>query len=203
MKSVSQVLQFAIIIERSWLPPILETQLFQKLDFLWLRISAKRSICEEVPEARFFGWSAGFLLNKFKFLQVGRRDFAIQDDLQTECGEIDVPRYDQGIQKSDATVRGDVEHVRIQEFENRDAHLLITSTALPSHDPEPVFPFQFLSRGCLDYIQQLLGDQPFKLTKRFLLKNRAHMAPFLPFAFFEKQFPDFAEQRYRRTLIFF
>src|SRR2546425_886830 len=48
--------------------------------------------------------------------------------------------------------------------------------------------------------QKILDDQAFKLAKRFLLKNRAQLAPFIPFAFFEKQFPDFSEQRYRRTL---
>ena len=47
MKRVSQVLQFAIVIQRSWLPPISGTQLFQKLDFLWGRISAKRTIFQE------------------------------------------------------------------------------------------------------------------------------------------------------------
>ena len=131
---------------------------------------------------------------------MNRRDSSIQVDLQAKGSEIDVPRYDQWIQESDATLRSDIEHVRVQEFENRDAHLLITSTALPSHDPEPVFPFQFLSGHCLDHIQDLLGNQAFKLTKRFPLNNRAHLTSFIPFAFFEKQFPDFAEQRYRRTL---
>src|SRR6266571_9273704 len=38
MKRVSQVLEFAIVIQRSWPPPILETQLFQKLDFFFLMI---------------------------------------------------------------------------------------------------------------------------------------------------------------------
>src|SRR6266446_5410219 len=48
--------------------------------------------------------------------------------------------------------------------------------------------------------QKLLDDQAFKVTKRFLLKNRAHLAPFIASAFFEKQFPDFSEQGCRRTL---
>ena len=47
MERVSQVLQFAIVIQRSWLPPISGTQLFQKVDFLWSRISAKRTIFQE------------------------------------------------------------------------------------------------------------------------------------------------------------
>src|SRR5438093_12032636 len=47
MKRVSQVLQFAIVIQRSGPPPILETQLFQKLDFLWGRISVQRTIFQE------------------------------------------------------------------------------------------------------------------------------------------------------------
>ncbi len=69
-----------------------------------------------------------------------------------------------------------------------------------SPEPRSGAPFQFLSGHCLDHIQDLLGNQAFKLTKRFPLNNRAHLTSFIPFAFFEKQFPDFAEQRYRRTL---
>ena len=47
MKRVSQVLQFAIVIQRSGLPPISGPQLFQKFDFLWGRISAERAIFQE------------------------------------------------------------------------------------------------------------------------------------------------------------
>lgn len=39
MKRVSQVLQFAIVIQRSWPPPILETQVLEKLNFFRRRIS--------------------------------------------------------------------------------------------------------------------------------------------------------------------
>src|SRR5439155_22896845 len=113
-----------------------------------------------------------------------------------------VPRYDQRVQESDATVRSDVEHVRVKEFEDRDAHLLITSTALSSDDPEQVFTFQFLSDRCLDYIQDLLRDQAFKLAKRFFLENRAYWASFLPFTFTEKKLSNLFEQRHRRTLYF-
>src|SRR5437773_11855590 len=93
-----------------------------------------------------------FSLNKLEFPQVNRRDSSIQVDLQAKGSEIDVPRYDQWIQESDATLRSDIEHVRVQECENREAHGLITSTALPSHDAEAVFPVQFLSGHCLDHI---------------------------------------------------
>src|SRR2546428_507755 len=47
MERVSQVLQFAIVIQRSWPPTIMGMQLFQKLDFLWGRVSAKRTIFQE------------------------------------------------------------------------------------------------------------------------------------------------------------
>src|SRR3989442_1502220 len=113
---------------------------------------------------------------------------------------MDIPRYDQRVQESDATVRSDVEHVRVKEFEDRDAHLLITSTALSSDDPEPVFTVQLFPGQCLDNIQELLGDQAFKLAKRFFLENRAYRASFLPFTFTEKKLSNLFEQRHRRTL---
>src|SRR5438093_10727885 len=93
---------------------------------------------------------------------------------------MDIPRYDQRVQESDATVRSDVEHVRVKEFEDRDAHLLITSTALSSDDPEPVFTVQLFPGQCLDHIAQLLGDEACKLAKRFFLENRAYRTSFLP-----------------------
>lgn len=129
-----------------------------------------------------------------------RSDSAIQDDLQAKRSEIDVPRYDQWIQESRATFRGYVEHVRVQEFEGRDAHLFIASIAPSSHDSEPVFASQFLPGQRLDDIQELLSDQAFKFAKRFLLKNRAYLDPFPPFTFFEKQLSNFSEQRIRCTL---
>src|SRR5213593_1131514 len=99
MKRVSQVLQCSMVIQGSWLPPTWRTQLFEKLDFLWRRISAKRTIFEEFLSAwLFIRWSLGF--NKFKFPQVNRSDSSIQDNLQDKRSEIHVPRYDQWIQES-------------------------------------------------------------------------------------------------------
>src|SRR5207237_5961415 len=117
------------------------------------------------------------------FLQVRPSDSAIQDDHQAKRSEIDIPRYDQWIQQSDATFRGYVEHVRVQEFEDGDAHLFIASIAQSSYDPEPVFASQFRPGQRLDYVQALLGNHAFKFGKRFLLNNLVYVAAFLTFAF--------------------
>src|SRR5438046_10084 len=84
----------------------------------------------------------------------------------------------------------------------RVAHVLITSTALSSDDPEPVFTVQRFPGQCLDNIQELPGDQAFKLAKRFFLENRAYRPSFLPFTFTEKKLSNLFEQRHRRTLYF-
>src|ERR1700746_1625495 len=102
MKRISEALQLAIIIERSWAPPVAEAQLSEKLDFLWRRVSAETTILEKCSQARVLdGLPSRFLLNKFKPFQPCWSNFPIQDDLQAERREIDVPRYNQRIEKSD------------------------------------------------------------------------------------------------------
>jgi len=82
MKRISEALQLAIIIERSWAPPVPEAQLSEKLDFLWRRVSAERTILEKCPQARLLdGRPSYFLLNKFK---PSWSNSPIQDDLQAE-----------------------------------------------------------------------------------------------------------------------
>src|SRR5215831_14004371 len=90
MNRISEALQLAIIIERSWAPPVPEAQLSEKLDFLWRRVSAERTILEKCSQARFLDGPYRFLLNKFKPLQPSWSNSPIQDDLQAECREIDV-----------------------------------------------------------------------------------------------------------------
>src|SRR5207237_10253698 len=87
-----------------------------------------------------------------------------------------------------------------QDFANRNRHLVITSIALPSDDSEPIFASQFLPGQCLDDIQKLLSDEPFKLAKVFLLKNGTDLSPFRSLTFLKQQFSNFSEQRSRRTL---
>jgi hypothetical protein len=85
MKRISEALQLAIIIERSWAPPVHEAQVSEKLDFLWRRVSAERTILEKCPQARLLDrGSSRFLLNKFKPLQPSWSNSPIQDDLQAE-----------------------------------------------------------------------------------------------------------------------
>ena len=132
MKRIAKTLQLAIIVKRSWTPPALETQLLEELDFLRRRVSAERTILEKRPEAGFLnGRSPGFLLDEFKPLEPSWSNASIQNDVQTECREIHVPRYDQRLEESDATLRRCIEDVCIQKFEDGHAHLFITLIAFP------------------------------------------------------------------------
>ena len=85
MKRISEALQFAIIIERSWAPPVLEAQLLEKLDFLRRRVSAQDTILEEFAQTRLCNRHLSFfLLDEFEFLHPRWSDSAIQNKLQAE-----------------------------------------------------------------------------------------------------------------------
>jgi hypothetical protein len=67
MKWISEILQFPIIIERSGLAPVLETQMFKKLDFLRRRVSVQRTILEQCPQSRLLnGHRASSALDKLE-----------------------------------------------------------------------------------------------------------------------------------------
>jgi hypothetical protein len=68
-----------------------------------------------------------------------RDQATIQDDLDPESREVDVPGLDQQIQKPDATFIRNVQDTGIQELENADAHVHIASVAEPSEQAEPFF----------------------------------------------------------------
>src|SRR4029077_9132613 len=89
-----------------------------------------------------------------------------------------------------------------EEFQNGHAHLFITPTALPGYRSEPILPSQFPTCERLNHVQELLGDQAFKLTKRLFLEDRLDLRSLLGLAFFEKQLPGFAKQRHWRALNF-
>ena len=191
MKRVSQVLKFAIVIQRGR-SSVLEAQLFEELDFLQRRICAKRAIFQEFSQSwLFLRGFLSFLFQKFKFLQVHWGDSAIQDDLQGERREINVPRYDQRVEERNTILRGYIEYICVQEFEDSNAHLFIASIAQSSHEAKPGFAPQFFPGQRLDHVQQFLGHQPFKLAEGFFLKNRADLCPLAPFALFNDQLANF------------
>src|SRR5207244_4564759 len=64
-------------------------------------------------------------------------DAVIQDNLQTERRQVDVPGFNQRIQERDAVLSGHLEDVRIEELEHDDPHLFISAATEPSHTTEP------------------------------------------------------------------
>ena len=64
-----------------------------------------------------------------------------------------------------------IEYVRIQEFENRHPHLLVTSITNPYDQAEPALALQFLLGNSLDHIHKFLRDQKFKFTERLPVRK--------------------------------
>ena len=62
----------------------------------------------------------------------------IQDDFHTEAGKVDIPGFNQRVQKGDAIFCGQVEDIGVQELEDEDPHLLIAAPAEPGYQVEPV-----------------------------------------------------------------
>src|SRR5438105_2198286 len=134
--------------------PSLELQPLEKLDFLRGRRAAERRILEEFLEPglladRLFG----FPLDKLESLRLPWDDAVVQDNLQTERRQVDVPGFNQRIQERDAVFSGHVEDVRIEELEHDDPHLLIAAATEPSHHPEPVVILELVFRHALDHLQ--------------------------------------------------
>src|SRR4029450_4514627 len=118
MERVSQALQFPVIVEGGW-PFSREFQLLEKLDFLHGRIAPQKGILKEGLQPWLFvdRWS-GVPFDELESLRVPGRQAAAQDDLHRERREIDVPRFDQRIEKRDAVFGRHVEDVCLQELED-------------------------------------------------------------------------------------
>ena len=166
MERISQALQLPVVVERGR-PISSEFELLEKLDFLRGRIARQRWILQEGLEPRLFvdGWD-GFAFHELKFFRVPGRQAAVQDDLHRERREVDVPRFDQRIQKRDAILRRNVEDICFQELKHHDPHLLVASVAESSDETKPVFIVQLLFRQSLGNVQQLLGDEAFQGRRR-------------------------------------
>src|SRR5213076_3594942 len=92
-----------------------------KLDFLRGRRAAEGRILQEFFEPGLIADRlCGFLFDKRESLRLPGDDAAVQDYLQTERRQVDVPGFNQRIQERDAVLRGHVEDVRIEELEHDD-----------------------------------------------------------------------------------
>ena len=203
MDGISEVLQFAVIVQWGWSSRV-EVQLCQKLHLL----------CGDVPpwgrivEKLFQPWlddlqRARLLFNKLESFGPCARQSAAQNNLQAKCLQVDIPGVDHRIQEGDAVFDRDTEDIRVQKFENSDPHLFIAAVAKLSHLPEPLFTSQFLPSTRLSNIQQFLRNQAFELAKGLLLKNLLYFIPLVADALAEDQFPELLERRPGGSAIFF
>src|SRR6185436_5533171 len=93
---IAEVLQFPIIIEGSR-PLSLEPQLLQELDLVRSSIATEGAVPKEFFEPSFLERLVGLSFNK---LELERRPWGqppAEHDFHGEAGEIDIPRFNQGI----------------------------------------------------------------------------------------------------------
>src|SRR2546428_2161987 len=155
-------------------------------------MAAERSSLKKFFEPRLFVQRFFQVpLKKFKLLNVPCGHSVVLDNLHSKSGEVDVPRFNQRIQEGDAVFYRQVKDSCIQELENEDPHLGITSVAEPSHPAEPVLIFQFLFSDSLDHVQKFLGDEALEFAEGLLLKDGAYLCFFVRVAFGENQLSDF------------
>src|SRR6184192_1811543 len=194
MERVSEVLQLPVIIEGRR-PLALELQPLEKLDFLRGHRAAERRILKEFLEPGLFADRLfDFPLDKLESLRLPWDDAVVEDNLQTERREVDVPGFNQRIQERDAVLSGHVEDVRIEELEHDDAHLFIAAATEPSHHPEPVVILELVVRHALDHVQQRLRDEAFELAEGLLFKDRADVFLPLGITLAQDQLADFVKQ---------
>src|SRR6266571_7278540 len=118
MQRVPEALQLPVIVEGSR-PRVREPQLLEKRDFLDGCAAAERRILKEFLEPGLFADRLrGFPLDERESLRLPGDDAVVQDNLQTERRQVDVPGFNQRIQERDAILSGHVEDVRIEELEH-------------------------------------------------------------------------------------
>src|SRR6185312_12217054 len=145
MERIPEILQFPVVIK--WRRPLpVKFQPSQKTGFLVRDVSAQVSVPEELLEGWLYGALGELTFRKLKSSVALRREPAIETYLQCKRPQIDIPELDHRSQERRATFHGNAEHVRIQKFEDRDTHLLITPVTEFSHRTEPVFIAQLVPR---------------------------------------------------------
>src|SRR5260370_26503251 len=115
MEWVPEVLQFPIIIKRRRALSI-ESQLLQKLDFLFGRVTAHGLVPKEFFEPWLFLRLGRFPFDKLKFLRVIRNKSPIQNDSHTEGRDGDIPGFDHRIHEVHALLNEHLEDIRLQKL---------------------------------------------------------------------------------------
>src|SRR5258707_12927925 len=133
MQRVPEALQLPVVVDGRR-PLALELQPLEKGDFLRGRRAAERRILKEFLEAGLFADRLfGFLLDKRESLRLPWDDAVVQDNLQTERRQVDVPGFNQRIQERDAVLSGHVEDVRIRELDHAAPHVPIPPPTTPGN----------------------------------------------------------------------
>src|SRR5580765_3434136 len=115
MEGISQVLQFSVVIERSW-PFSLDPQAPQELDFMWSDVAGQRRVLKKFPEPRFFLRLVGLSLNILEFLGISRRESPAQCDLHSKGCKVDIPTLNERLQKGYAVLIRHIEDICVQKL---------------------------------------------------------------------------------------
>ena len=155
----------AALASRAVLAPLIAVVVFLLLGppgFLLGQVTAQGAVPEELLQSRFFvDTLVQFPFDELESAGVARSQSSIQHDLHGEAVQIDVPGFDQRIQEEGTVLDRHGQHVRIQELEDEDTHLLEAAPGAFRDQLEPAFIRQLLLGRALDGVQELLpGNVP-------------------------------------------
>src|SRR6266478_2599492 len=159
----------------------------------WIALFLESScICRStLSGSRLFLSFRRFSFDKLEFPCVTGNQSAIQDNFHAESRQIDVPGFDEWVQKRNTIFARYVEDVRVQELQNAHAHRFVATAAESRYGLKPGFAFQFVFGDCLDYVQQLLCDEALEFAERLFLKDHPYLFLFPRCALAENQFSNF------------
>jgi len=111
MDRVPEVLQLSVIIDRHR-AAFSEFQHLQEGDFFCSGVATERLILEELPEARIEdGGPFRFPFDKLKPLQAARSHYGIENNFHAKGFQIDVPRFNQRLEKQNTILNGGAEDI--------------------------------------------------------------------------------------------
>ena len=119
---------------------------------------------------------------------------AIENHLDRESIEVDVPRLDERALGSDESSSEDAKQIGFEELENHDAHLGVAAVAEPRDQTQPVFVVQFFADNALDHIEKFSGDQTLEFSEGLLLENPGDLLALFRIAFAQRQAAKVLEQ---------
>src|SRR5207248_3762910 len=95
------------------------SEALEELELVLGRIAAEGDILQKIFQAgQLLKRLMGHLLHEFEFLPVPAGQPAVQHDVHAEGLEVNVPGLDERIEECNAVLVGDMENIRIQEFQN-------------------------------------------------------------------------------------